>query len=310
MAAVRIALIGFGKIARDQHMPAIAANPDFTLCAVVSPRAPGPEGVPGFASTEEMLKRGPRLDAVAICTPPTVRYAAARLCLEAGLHTLLEKPPGVTLGEVQELARVARARDVTFFTTWHAQYNPAVAAAAQRLASARIDAVRITWREDVRKWHPGQQWIWEPGGFGVFDPGINAFSIATRIVPGALLVRKSELCFPENRQMPIAARLRLASPAVAGPIDCTLDWRHQGEESWTIEADTDGGRLALTEGGSRLEADGRTLAAEGPGEYPTLYAKFAELVSARACDVDLEPLRLAADAFMAARRSIVESFED
>ncbi len=310
MTPLRIALIGFGKIARDQHVPAIAANPEFALSAVVSPRAAGPDGVPCFASAEEMLARGPELDAAAICTPPAVRYGIARACLEAGLHTLLEKPPGVTLGEVEELARVGRDRAVTLFTTWHAQYNPAVAAAAERLASARIEAVRIAWREDVRKWHPGQQWIWQPGGFGVFDPGINAFSIATRILPGALLVREAELCFPENRQMPIAARLRLASPAVAGPIDCTLDWRHQGEENWTIEADTDRGRLALTDGGSRLEADGQSLAAEGPGEYPALYAKFAELVRSRASHVDLEPLRLAADAFMAARRSIVEPFVD
>lgn len=310
MPPMRIGLIGFGKIARDQHVPAIAADPDFTLAAVVSPRAPGPEGVPCFATTEDMLARADGLDAVAVCTPPGVRYAAARLCLEAGLHTLLEKPPGVTLGEVEELARVAGARGVTLFTTWHAQFNPAVAAAAERLASARIHAVRIVWREDVRKWHPGQQWIWEPGGFGVFDPGINAFSIATRILPGALLVTEAELSVPQNRQMPIAARLRLGSPAVSGPIDCTLDWRHRGEESWTIEADTDGGPLTLREGGSRLEMGGHPVAAEGPAEYPALYARFAQLVRSRTSHVDLEPLRLAADAFMAARRIPVEAFKD
>ena len=310
MAMLRIGVIGFGKIARDQHLPAIAADPDLTLAAVVSPRSPGPEGVPCFADVEAMLAQAPGLDAAAVCTPPSARYAIARACLEAGLHTLLEKPPGVTLGEVEELARVAAARGVTLFTTWHAQYNPAVAAAAERLAGSRIASASIVWREDVRKWHPGQQWIWQPGGFGVFDPGINAFSIATRIIPGALLVREAELFFPENRQMPIAARLRLASPAVDDPIDCTLDWRHHGEESWTIEVEADGGGLALTGGGSRLEADGRTIAAEGPGEYPALYARFAELVRSRASHVDLEPLRIAADAFMAATRSRVEPFLD
>ena len=41
----------------------------------------------------------------------------------------------------------------------------------------------VTWKEDVRHWHPGQQWIWEAGGFGVFDPGINALSIVTKIMP-------------------------------------------------------------------------------------------------------------------------------
>ena len=42
--------------------------------------------------------------------------------------------------------------------------------------------MRIDWRESVRKWHPGQEWVWEPGGFGVCDPGINAMSIFTEIM--------------------------------------------------------------------------------------------------------------------------------
>ena len=309
MAPLHIGIVGYGKIARDQHVPAIAGNPGFTLAAVVSPRAPGPEGVPCFADEAAMLAQG-GLDAVAICTPPSVRYEIARHCLERGLHCLLEKPPGVTVGEVQALARLAEQRGVTLFTTWHAQHNPAVTAAAERLAGRRIESMRIVWREDVRKWHPGQQWIWEPGGFGVLDPGINAFSIATRIVDGPLLVREAELSFPENRQMPIAAEIGLASPVADGPIACTLDWRHRGEESWTIDLVCEEKRLSLTAGGSRLEVDGKAVAAEGPGEYPALYARFAELVETKASEVDLEPLRLAADAFMAARRRIVEPFED
>jgi len=309
MAPLRIGIIGFGKIARDQHVPAIAANPHFTLAAVVSPRSPGPPGVPCFPDEAAMLAQG-GLDAVAITTPPSVRYEIARHCLDRGLPCLLEKPPGVTVGEVQALARLAEARGVTLFTTWHAQHNPAVAAAAERLSGKRIESMRIVWREDVRKWHPGQQWIWEPGGFGVFDPGINAFSIATRIVDGPLLVREAELSFPENRQMPIAAEIGFASPAADGPIACTLDWRHQGEESWTIDVVSEEKRLSLSAGGSRLEVDGEPVPSEGPGEYPSLYARFAELLEAKKSEIDLEPLRIAADAFMAARRRIVDPFED
>ncbi len=310
MAPLRIAVIGFGKIARDQHLPAIAADPRFALAAVVSPRSPGPEGVPSFADTGAMLAQLPDLEAVAVCTPPAARYEVARACIARGLHCLLEKPPGVTLGEVEELARLAAARGSTLFAAWHAQHNPAVAAAAARLAGQRVESMRISWREDVRKWHPGQQWIWEPGGFGVFDPGINALSIASRILPGVLLVREAELIFPENRQMPIAAELVLASPAADGPIACTFDWRHQIEESWDIEIAVGGRRLALTGGGSRLSLDGETVEFEGPGEYPSIYARFAELVENASSEVDLEPLRITADAFMAARRRIVAPFED
>jgi predicted dehydrogenase len=311
MAATRIAIVGFGKIAQDQHVPSIAANPAFELAATVSRNKSGPDGVPGFASLDEMLAAPSAIDAVAICTPPSVRYEIARDCLAAGLHTLLEKPPGVTLGECEELARLAQEKGVTLFTTWHAQYNPAVAAAAERLRGRRIETMRITWREDVRKWHPGQQWIWAPGGFGVFDPGINALSIATKIFPGTLILREAELFFPRNRETPIAAALRLSSPAAAGGIEAVFDWRHSGGEAWDIEVTTaDGESLTLSEGGSRLRIGGEEVAGHGAGEYPGIYAHFAELLASRASHVDLAPLRLSADAFLLGRRTFVEPFED
>lgn len=311
MTPLRIAIIGYGKIARDQHAPAIAADPRFELAATVARGSPGAAGLPCFASHAELLAQMPDLDAVAICTPPSARYEIARATIEAGLHTLLEKPPGVTLGEVEELARLAGEKKVSLFAAWHARHNPAVEAAADFLRARPMRSMRIVWREDVRKWHPGQQWIWQPGGFGVFDPGINAFSIATRIFPGALLVRKSRLFVPENKQSPIAAALEFASPAASGPLSCALDWRHGGEDAWTIEVETaDGASLLLSEGGKRLTIDRRDAPAAGPGEYPALYEHFGALIGSGGLDVDIAPLRLAADAFLLGERSAVEAFED
>ena len=72
--------------------------------------------------------------------------------------------------------------------------------------------MEILWHEDVHKWHPGQQWIWEPGGFGVFDPGINAFSIATKIFPGGLFVQSRR---PERSPTTRKRRLRPMSSSPA-----------------------------------------------------------------------------------------------
>jgi D-galactose 1-dehydrogenase len=311
MAAIRIAIIGYGKIARDQHVPAILADPRFELAATVSRQRQGHPGVPCFASHEEMLGAVRDLDAVAISTPPSARYPIARDCILAGLHALLEKPPGMSLGEVEELARLADAGKVSLFTTWHAQHAPAVAATEAKLAGLRIASMRILWREDVRKWHPGQAWVWEPGGFGVFDPGINALSIASRIVPGTLFVREATLSVPSNRQMPIAASLALAGPAADGEIIAEFDWRHEGGEAWTIEIVADSGeRIVLSDGGARLSIDGKDMEAKGPQEYPSLYARFAELVASRTSQVDLAPLRLTAEAFLLGRRIAVEPFNE
>lgn len=306
MQPLRIAIIGYGKIAADQHAPAILANPRLELVATSSRTGAGPE--PRFTDWRQLLAEVDGLDAVAITTPPSARYEIARACLERGLHALLEKPPTATLSEVEDLAALAESRKVTLFTTWHAQHHPAVTAAAAALAGKRIAAMDIRWHEDVRKWHPGQRWIWEAGGFGVFDPGINAFSIASRIFPGPLLVSSADLFFPEDSQTPIAADIAFASPAADGPLKCSLDWRRSEGEEWTIAVDTtDGIELRLDGGGERLTIDGHAQAAPSPGEYPDLYREFVELIDHRRSRVDVVPLRLVADCLLTGRRHMVEA---
>ena len=69
--------------------------------------------------------------------------------------------------------------------------------------------LKVTWKEDVRHWHPGQEWIWEPGGFGVFDPGINALSIVTKILPEPIFADSATIEVPANTATPIAAQYPL-----------------------------------------------------------------------------------------------------
>ena len=317
MVPLRTAIVGFGKIAIDQHIPSIRANPRFNLVAASSPRIEPQPGLAVYRDHREMIA-AEKLDAVAVCTPPAIRYEIACDCLEGGLHTLLEKPPGATLSEVEVLEQIAARREVTLFTTWHAQYNPAVTAAADAIAGQRISTMRIVWKEDVRKWHPGQQWIWKAGGFGVFDPGINALSIATNIFPGPLVLRSAELLIPENRQAPIAAELAFTSPVADGPLTAAFDWRHSGSEAWDILIETSSGKkLELSQGGARLAIDGQRAAGEGTAreaeiapEYVGIYTRFVDLIDQRRSLVDLDPLRLTADAFLAGSRSRVEPFDD
>ena len=265
--------------------------------------------VPHFATIEELLRDGPDIDAVALCTPPQVRRAQALAALEAGKHVMLEKPPGAAVSELDPLIALAAAKGRTLFATWHSRYAPAVEPARQWLAQRRIRSVRIDWKEDVRVWHPGQAWIWQPGGLGVFDPGINALSILTRILQEPVFVTEAELSFPSNCQAPIAANLSLAT-ATGLPIAAAFDFRQTGPQSWDITIETDGGQLKLSLGGAQMTAGDQLLVDEREREYPGLYHRFAELAKTGASDVDLAPLRLVADAFLLGRRTIVEPFED
>jgi D-galactose 1-dehydrogenase len=306
MRPVRIAILGFGKIAEDQHVPSIAANPRFELVASSSRSGHGVGQ--RFTDWRELIRSVEGLEAVAITTPPGPRYAMARECILAGLHCLLEKPPTAGLAEIADLGGLAEAEQVTLFTTWHAQNNPAVDQAARLLAGKRIKSMAVRWHENVHKWHPGQQWIFEPGGFGVFDPGINAFSVITKIFPGAVFVRQAELQFPENAQAPIAAKIALASPAADGPLSVSFDFRWSDDEEWTIEiSTTDGTDLRLERGGARLFIAGAEQDCVGPGEYPDIYRIFADLIDERKSLVDVAPLRLVADCLLVGSRQTVEA---
>ena len=304
---IRIAIVGIGKIARDQHLPALAKDKEFRLVAAASPHGTV-DGIPNFRDIETLLQAGPEIEAVSLCMPPQFRHDAARAAILAGKHVFLEKPPGATVSEVEQLKTLAAEKGLSLFDSWHSRFAPAVEAAGAFLAAAQIKTAGINWKEDVRRWHPNQAWIWQPGGFGVFDPGINALSIATHILP-PMFITAATLDFPENRDAPIAAQVSFRS-ADGIPVAVDFDWRQTGPQSWDILAETDKGAMVLSGGGTKLTVDGKTLH-EGPeAEYPMLYRRFAELVRERKSDVDLTPLQHVADAFMLGKRNVVEAFFD
>ena len=204
------------------------------------------------------------------------------------------------------LLAAAQASGRTLFATWHSRFAPAVEPARDFLTTHAPRAVTVTWKEDVRVWHPGQAWIFEPGGLGVFDPGINALSILTRILPGTLRLKDAELFYPRNCQTPIAAQAAFDTDGTA--VHMALDFLHSGTPSWNIRIDTGQGELALLAGGSIMMVNGQAVDTPPTMEYPSLYAHFARLVHSGQSDVDLAPLELVADAFLCGRRVEVEPF--
>jgi D-galactose 1-dehydrogenase len=302
---MKVALVGIGKIAIDQHIPAIANSPTWDLAAAIS-RNTTIEGVACFADFDHFLTACPDVGTVSLCMPPVPRYAYAQAALIAGRHVMMEKPPGATLAEVHALTALAASKNLTLFATWHSRMARAVAQAKAWLADKTVVTAHITWREDVRKWHPGQDWVFEPGGMGVFDPGINALSIFTEIMPVPVHLTSAVLEYPANRQTPIAAKLVFHANMTAD-----FDWRQTGPQTWDITVLTDGGTLDLRMGGNVLEIDGVAMAGEPSiaGEYPALYARMAQLIQTGQSDVDLQPMVLVADAMTLGKRVVVDEFE-
>jgi predicted dehydrogenase len=118
---IRIAIVGTGNIA-GTHARAIAeaseaeadggqpAAPPATLIAAMDTDASRLDpfciefGVPdGYRNLADLLARA-RPDLVHVCTPPAAHYAAALACLHAGASVLVEKPPVISLRELDGLA--------------------------------------------------------------------------------------------------------------------------------------------------------------------------------------------------------------
>lgn len=304
---IALGLVGLGKIARDQHLQAIAGNPDFDLVATADPYARA-DGIAGYDSLAEMLAAHPEIAAISLCTPPATRGEIAATALRAGRHVLLEKPPAPTVEAAEALKALADEAGRTLFAAWHSRESRCVEAARAWLDDKAIMRASIDWREDIRRWHPGQDWILAENGFGIFDPGINALSILTALVPGQAELREARFDIPANRAAPIAARLDLRLPGDA-PVDVTFDFLNSGTQVWDIRIETGEGVMTLREGGHRLEIDGQPVATCDDAEYPRLYRRFAALIRDRKSDVDVEPLRLVGEAFANAQCSVVDAFE-
>ena len=305
----KIAVVGLGKIATDQHLPCIAKNRNFKLVAGVSRHAKVDQ-VPCFESLGQLRASKIAADCVALCTPPAVRLAMAREALDYGWHLLIEKPPTPTVGELLAMEAFARKKKRVLYAAWHSRYNKSVDMAKAMLKGHHVNFLKVTWKEDVRKWHPGQEWIWQPGGFGVFDPGINALSIVTKILPEPIFADSATIEVPANAVTPIAANIRFKrGDGAAADLSAAFDWRQETGETWEIEIGTkDGLALHLKKGGSVLIVNGKIAHEAVLHEYEDIYAKFARLLKAKKSEVDASPLQLVSDCFMLGKPVLTEKF--
>ncbi len=300
---IKVALVGIGKIAVDQHVPSIAISGDWELAATVS-RSGIVDGVPSFTDIDTMLAERPDIEVISLCLPPVPRFEYAAACLRAGRHVMLEKPPGATLAEVHALDAMAKTAGKTLFATWHSRMAKGVQAAKTALAEKTVEQGHIDWKENVRQWHPDQDWVFEPGGMGVLDPGINALSILTEVLPMPVHLKAAILHTPTNRQTPVQAEMTFT-----GGITASFDWLKEGVQMWEQRfTTTDGMSVELLDGGNRCLVDGIEQPLDDLDEYPALYARMAELVGTGTSDVDLSPMVHISDIMTLARREVAPTF--
>jgi predicted dehydrogenase len=147
--SARIAVVGSGWWATEAHLPALAANPDAELVAVVDPdperRALAAERFqPGdtFAGIEEMLA-AVEVDGAIVAVPHHLHHPLAAQLLDAGVHTLVEKPLTIDAADARDLVARARASSVELIVGYPWHYNEHATAVRDAVAGGRIGKVEF-----------------------------------------------------------------------------------------------------------------------------------------------------------------------
>jgi predicted dehydrogenase len=183
---VRVAVIGCGWWATFAHLPAIAAHPDAEIAALADPdprrlsaAAEAFEVDAAFASAEELLDEV-KVDAVVIAVPHTLHYPLARLALDRGLPTLLEKPMVIEPRHGHELVALAEERGVELLIDYPWHYNRHALTIREELAAGAIgpiEHVSCLYASSVRELYRGNpepyRDLW---GYPVNAPGTATYS--------------------------------------------------------------------------------------------------------------------------------------
>jgi len=128
--------LGFGVVGYGYWGPNLARNiaesEDFALrglCELDDSRIADFQSKYREARVERELDRlldDPRIDAVAIATPPATHHPLAKRALERGKHVLVEKPLAVSSAEASELVELARQAERVLMPGHTFVYSPAV----------------------------------------------------------------------------------------------------------------------------------------------------------------------------------------
>lgn len=171
MEKLRIAIIGAGAHARDQHYPALSRAAEIDLVAACDLLPEKVEEVRRFyaipaAYTDyrEMIEKE-RPDGVVIVLAPMALTPVALDCLDLGCHLMIEKPPGCTFAEARQILKRAEANGRKVMVSMNRRFMPVVRALRATARDRGLVYCAATYNKDG---FVGRKWTW-PSSLPVAD---------------------------------------------------------------------------------------------------------------------------------------------
>ena len=180
---LKVGIVGLGHMGRIRARE-IARNPAMELVAGSDPDPEAAAAFPGIAFSADyrgVLNAG--VDAVFICTPNRFTPEATIAALDAGLHVLCEKPPGRSIGDIEDIiAAEERNPQCKLKFGFNHRYHAGVQEAKRIISSGRLG--RLLWVRGVygKSGGSGFEESWrntkEIGGGGILlDQGIHMLDL-------------------------------------------------------------------------------------------------------------------------------------
>ncbi|WP_245665747.1 Gfo/Idh/MocA family protein [Nocardia sienata] len=181
---LRAGVVGLGRQAINDHLPALARSRHVELAAVCDEDARAVREqetmhqVPGFDDYRAMFD-AETLDLVVVCVPHDVGRAVIEVAAEHQVHVLKEKPFATNLIEAIELAQLCERSGIELMVTLQRRFNPIYTSFPQ-LADQIGTPFLIDARYTVHVDDPSEGWRGQTakaGGGCVIDMGYHLIDL-------------------------------------------------------------------------------------------------------------------------------------
>jgi len=139
MSKVRVAFVGCGGRNRYGHMRDMKDFSDVDIVAVCDPVEQARNSIADEFGIElryrdlNHMADEIGLDAVVIAAPAHLNYSISKISLERGIHTLIEKPPGMNVSETEDLRDIASRTGAKALVGFQRRFHPMVVAAREMI---------------------------------------------------------------------------------------------------------------------------------------------------------------------------------
>lgn len=142
--AVKVGVIGCGRVACDIHLPLLKQMPGVTVTALADPAAERVAAaaaiVPGAARYDDAFRLldDADVDAVLIAAPTALHGELAERAIRAGRHVYLEKPLAASLAQGRSVVEAWRSSGLAGMIGFNYRFHPLYGQLRQAAAQQRI----------------------------------------------------------------------------------------------------------------------------------------------------------------------------